>query len=359
MDYKIPDKDFVEARMRIVLPEPEKVDVDIPKALTDTGADWKEDLYEYAPYRPGGGRRPQLNEKYEMPPLWNLRPNRYENIEVLLAKIAELPVEEKDKRVFWSRGRRGADRCYHIPQIRNDNTKPLGCFYLKPDKEDNIIIDGAIVGSAASDAFEYRSRTITVDGDYIDISGASPEGMKFEWKIMHSPSHPTIKYDLQGTLWTDKHYDGSWTGGYSRYPEPNVWDDGNKQNWERPLNFNMYLTGAAVYGIAYLSLKQLGFFGALDVAINFIAGVEWAYDLADKPAFIETLEQADQEVASVLVADAVVDPVVDAVSKIKDRNNPKEFTRSGKPYVRLVSREAGREVSGKERDKAWQKLEGK
>ena len=277
-------KEFVEERMRQVLPEPEKVDVDIPTALTDTGFDWKEDLYGYAPVYPS-----KLNDKYEMPPLWNLHPSphRYKNTEDILSEIAELPLDTGYNRKFWTAGRRGEKRNYHIPQVINEHNKPFGCYWLKPDKDDSIILDGKIIGKASSNPFDYRGRKITPASNTWDISGVSPEGCKFEWEMLFSDSHPTIDYSLQGTLWTSYYEnDDSWGGGRSKHPDAD-WGDANKPNWTRPLEFtNVWLTGNEVYGTAYLGLKQLGFWGALDTAINFIEGVEWSYDVGGKPLWI-------------------------------------------------------------------------
>ena len=356
MELKIPGKAFVESRMRRVLPEPDKVDVDIPKALTDTGNDWKYDLFGNKTIkRPPPGEpwpRPELNDTYEMPPLWNLRPRRYVDTEEILKKIALLPLDTGSPRQFWSLGRRGEKREYHIPQIINETAKPFGCFYLKPEKEDSIIRDGKIVGKGSSEIFDYRERQITPKNRKWEISGTSPEGCRFEWELLFSDSHPTIDYTLQGTLWTRYHDDGSWSGGTSRHPDLDAWGDANKPNWTRPLEFTtVYLTGAEVYGTAYIGLKQLGFWGAVDTAINFIEGVEWAYAISEKPAYLSDTPSSNDEASS---AEVETDPIVAAVSTIQQRNNPKEFTKSGKPYVRVTSKEAGKKVSGKERDAAWE-----
>lgn len=352
----IPSKEFVEARMRVVLPEPEKVDLDIPKALTDTGFGWKKDLYEFKPVYPGPGKQPELNEKYEMPPLWNLRPRRYANMEELLQEIAELPIDDGWTRKFWQPGRRGEKRAYHIPQVMPASGRPWSCYWLGPDKEDSIILDGKIAGKGSSDTFDYRGRKINpIDGNRWEIWKDSSEDDKFEWTILFSDSHPVIDYTLTGMLRT-QHYasDNSW-GGTSKHPDLKEWGNPNKPNWTRPLVFsNIWLVGADVYGDAYLALKKLGFWGALDTAINFIEGVEWAYDLADKPEYLSDTPSPNGE-ASV---ETKTDPIVDAVSAIKQRNNQKDFIRSGKPSVRATSAEAGQRVSGKDRDKAWEQVKG-
>ncbi|MCY3723335.1 MAG: hypothetical protein OXG97_14020 [Candidatus Poribacteria bacterium] len=362
MELKIPTKEFVEARMKIVLPEPDRVDVDIPKALTDTGNNWRSDLYgNKVIKRPAKGEPwpiPELNDKYEMAPLWRLRPRRYAHIEALLTEIAELPLDIGLPRKFWSVGRRGEKREYHIPQVISETTKPYKCYWLKPDKDDSIILEGKIAGKGSSEPFVYRGRKITPIGNRWKIECVSPEDMKFEWSLLFSDSHPTIDYQLQGTLWTrHQEYNDSWSGGTSRHPDIDAWGDPNTPNWERPLEFtSVYLTGAAVYGTAYIGLKQLGFWGALDTAINFIEGVEWAYDLSTRPAYLDEsaalMDPPDMREAEASEAD----PIVVAVSAIKQRNNPKEFIKSGKPSVQATSREAEQRVSAKERDTAWKQV---
>ena len=349
MELQIPSKEFVEARMRIVLPEPEKVDVDIPKALTNTGFNWKYELYQNKKVkRPPKGEpypKPELNEKYEMPPLWNLRPKRYENMEELLAEIAELPRDTGRPKQYWrpnphlarlSEAERKAQNIaehrvnpeHHIPQVIPEYNRPFSCAWLKPDKEDSLIVDGKIAGKGTMDTWVYRGRNIKPTGNRWEVESASPEGGKFEWSLLFSDSHPTIDYTLNGTLWTRYYeYNQSWGGGYSRYPEPNVWDDANARNYERPLSFDMWVVGASVYGQSYITHKKLGFFGALDTALNFIEGVEWAYGLAGKPEYLGDI------VASTVPVEVEdeVDPILDAVQTIKKRNNRKEFTKSGKP----------------------------
>ncbi|MDE0398882.1 MAG: hypothetical protein OXL96_13890 [Candidatus Poribacteria bacterium] len=360
MELKIPSKDFVLERMQQVVPEPVKVDVDIPEGLLATGNNWKYDLYGNKTIKmPPMGQpwpEPELNDKYEMPPLWGLRPRRYANMEELLLEIAALPLDTESPRKFWSVGRRGEKRGYHIPQVINETAKPFGCFYLKPDKEDSIILDGKIVGKASHETFAYRGRQITPRGEKWDVSGVSPEDTVFEWEIIYSSSHPTIDYTLQGTLWTRLHEDGDRSGGRSKHPDAD-YGNPNHPNWKRPLEFsNVYLIGNEVYGTAYIGLKKLGFWGALDVAINFIEGMEWSYDLAEKPAYLSDTPSSNDE-ASVEV-EAKTDPIVDAVSTIQQRNDRKDFIRSGKPSVRATSKEAGQRVSGKERDEAWEQVKG-
>lgn len=51
-----------------------------------------------------------------------------------------------------------------------------------------------------------------------------------------------------------------------------------------------------------------------------------------------------------------VDPVVDAVKNIQQKNDPKDFIKSGKPSVRSTSKEAGQKVSAKQRDAAWEEV---
>ena len=349
MDLKIPDKDFVEARMRCVLPEPEKVDLDIPEALLNAGCLWKDDLYGYQPYRRGVGS--VLNEKYEMPRLWNLRPHRYENVDEILEVIAKLPLDTEN--TFWEPQWQEGGKYCQIPQVIKLNSKPFGCYYLKPDKEDNMILDGQIVGKASSGDFAYRGRRITPSGETWNISGRSPERMVFEWKVLYDSSHPTIDYTLQGTLWTRVREDGDRSGGRPSHPDAD-WGNPNDPNWERPLEFGtVYLIGDDVYGSARMGLKHLGFWGSLDVAINFIEGVEWAYDLAPKPEYLDDVEES---ASSKTVIET--DPIVDAVRVIKERGNSGDFIRSGKPSVRATSKEVGQRVSGKERDEAWKQVKG-
>ena len=374
MELQIPTKTFVEERMRIVLPEPEKVNVSIPKALTDTGFNWPYQLYQNKKVkRPPEGEpypKPELNDKYEMPPLWNLRPKRYEKMEELLAEIAELPRDTGHPKQYWrpnphlarlSEAERKAQNIaehrvnpeHHIPQVIPEYNRPFSCAWLKPDQEDSLIVDGKIAGKGTMDTWVYRGRKIKPTGNRWKIESASPDGGKFEWALLFSDSHPTIDYTLNCTLWTRYYeYNNSWGGGYSRYPEPNVWDDANAPNYQRPLSFDMWVIGWDVYGHSYITHKKLGFFGALDVAINFIEGVEWSYDLAKRPAYLGE----SPSVKAPATKTPASDPILDAVQKIKERNNPKEFTKSGKPFVRVTSKEAGQKVSGKQRDTAWKQI---
>ena len=344
MDFKIPSMTEVEAKMAHVLSEPAKVDLDIPDRLLNLSR-WKEDMYEYQPRHHGAKGPPLLNEKYEMPGFWSLRPKGYDSMESVLKAICEIPFA--DGRTFWQ----GCnwDEVYPKPQVVGDNP-PFRTFYLKPDKEDSVIVNGKIAGPAATDDFKFLDRDISPLSE--DAWKISPSHPMFEWKFLRVPANPTIEWILEGHIYEDDSFDL----GLSYHPETTAHYDYNLPPWRRPLCLGYSIFSEAVYGTAWLGLKQLGFWGGLEVAINLIRGFEWAYDVADKPEYLSNDTPSSNDEASADVQ-TETDPVFDAVATIKQRNDPAEFTKSGKPYVRVTSKLAGQKVSGKARDDAWKKVQ--
>lgn len=341
MDFKIPSKEEVEAKMKQVLPEPKIVDVVIPEPLLKC-ENFQEQLFGYR------------NDKYEMPQTWNLRPNRYPNIEALLKEVAALPLALAS--TFWEQC--NMDVPYPTPEVVSDRP-PFFSFFLGPEKEDATVVDGKIVGRYSTEPFIHRGRTITPNNNHTWDISASHE--MFSWEFGTVPANPTVEWMLMGTL-----YHGERRLETNKHPEVRGWFDPNLPNWKRPLALApIEITSEATYGHAWLGLKQLGFWGGLDVAINFIEGVEWAYGVAEKPKYLVDEGQPHQndEVGKVHQNDELKspssndeDPIVDAVSTIKQRGNPKDFIKSGKPSVRATRKEAGQKVSGKERDAAWKKV---
>lgn len=353
MDFKIPSKEEVEAKMKEVLPEPKQVDVTFPEELQKC-ENFQMQLLEWD------------TKRFLMPQTWNLRPNRYPNIEALLAEVAELPIASAE--TFWENCR--MDVPYPTPGVISDRA-PFSSFFLGPEKEDAAVVDGKIVGRYSSDPFAYRGRTITPNNNHTWDISASHE--MFVWEFGTVPTNPTVEWILRGDLYV---YHEGRKLIENAYPRSGF-SDPNLPNWKRPLSLLIDITSEATYGHAWLGLKQLGFWGGLDVAINFIEGVEWAYGVAEKPKYLsDTPSQSGADTGKSLKpsgykdtsaapsndeasAEVETDPIVDAVSTIKARKNPKEFTKSGKPYVRVTSQEAGQKVSGKERDAAWKKVSKK
>ncbi|MXV76392.1 hypothetical protein F4Z99_19235 [Candidatus Poribacteria bacterium] len=320
--FKIPSKEEVEAKMKQVLPEPEHVDVSFPSKLEDCD-NFQMQMLEWD------------TKDFRMPQIWNLRPNRYPNIEALLKEVAELPIALAS--TFWENSNN--DVPYPTPQVVSGDP-PFRSYFLGPEKEDMTVVDGEIVGRYRKTPFDYRGRIITPNNNHTWAISAIHE--MFVWEFGTVPTNPTVEWILKGDLYEDE----SRRTLSSSYPRLGF-QDPNLPNWRRPLSLLIDIASEAVYGTAWLGLKQLGFWGGLDVAINFIEGVEWAYAVAEKPEYL-----SDEDSTTVVE----VDPVMKAVKQLKDTGSRSDFTKSGKPKVRPTSKIAGQKVTAKQRDAAWEQV---
>ena len=370
--YDFPDINQVLSRMKTVLKKPELIDLELPESI----AYMKKDFYGFKPVkrRPWPEKYPpsQLNEKFEMPPLWNLRPNpeKYQTMNDLVAEIAELPEDEDF--TWWVRSKFSRKaKVKKLPQVGFvDDTETklpiMLCRWLRPslvDRDLSVYNREQIDTTKDGEPFEYKQRKITkINSREFRIESKLAH---LEWKMIN-PKADWYSWDVQGTLWerikwadapNGKRKIIDKMGGHSRYPEYHngryIYDDGNDPNWKRPLSLDMSITPSAVYGQAYLSLKDLNILDYLTVAIHFISTVEWSYGLIQKPSFIGDDEHEYNATPKPPLPKKIT--LVEAVKHIMRQGKSDLLTKKGKPRCSAMSGHVSRRVSAKERNTAWGK----
>ena len=202
-----------------------------------------------------------------MPPWWGLRPDPSLTMESLLEQVAELP--RLDAAKIRALGLRGDmfDGCPE-PQVLDRGRAPFGTFFLREDKR-----------GRAFDDFEHRERAIRVlDDNTWSISGLEPFQ---DWKFGTS-ANPNVEWYMEGIFYKPGRDGGRIPGQLTELPGSAA--PGPYQPVPTGI-CSVSIDSASVFGSAWIILKRLGFWGALDVAINYIELQEWAYGVAGWPAW--------------------------------------------------------------------------
>ena len=220
---------------------------------------------------------------YSVGHLFELRPDREATRQTLIDQIGQLPMAVSDE--FWGNGGR---REWPTPQVIAENA-PFQTYFLAPDMEDSIEDNGEVIGLTRQTPWTYLDRTITPlygRNSYWEISGGHPA---FSW-VLSVDRGGNREYSLSGEIkWVMPDAPAGWVP-VSSHPErldTGIEPDPNAPSHERPDDLRgLYISGTDVYGSAWLSIKKLGYFGSLEVAINWIDCLEYAYGVADRPHWL-------------------------------------------------------------------------
>ena len=211
-----------------------------------------------------------------------LRPYREETLETILQEISELPWSTGEPGGLWKNSIYGVP-C-PIPQVIG-GTPPSGSYFLRPYRADNILQGNVIIGEQVFEEWEYRGRKIKMlkDGWEWRIEGGHPS---FVWTFGTVPTNPCIEWMLIGEVHINTK-DGPEI--YMRHPSKRGSmppTPGAPWKQKEPIGI-LDIYSEEVYGQAWLGLRKLGFFGGLNVAINWIEGAEWALGAGSRPPWID------------------------------------------------------------------------
>lgn len=212
--------------------------------------------------------------------MWGLRPYRDETLSGILQEIGELPRSSGDPGSLW-RGSNFGVPC-PIPQVVG-GTPPYNTYFLRPKLPDNILQGNKIIGAQVYEPWQYRNRTIKMlrDGWEWSISGGHPS---FIWVFGCVPTNQCVEWMLTGEVHIQTKFGPE---VYMRHPSKTGIPAMPGSPWKQkePIGI-LDIYSEEIYGSAWLGLRKLGFFGGLNVAINWVEGAEWALGVLDKPSWM-------------------------------------------------------------------------
>ena len=318
-EFDFPPLSTVRERMRQVIGEHPLPRCEAPQSLRQT--DQQVEAFVEQANHPDTGCAPDLH---------GLRPDRAMTQQALIERIAALP-----------RGAGGPTPEswgeWPVPQAPAPagETADRG-YYLAPDREDALVIGGAAVGPH-SPSFEHRGRTVKRDGDdRWTVSSACPN---FAWKFWRVPTNPTLEWLAGGDLTVPR------PGFDASSLDPSLPPEVFAEASSVPLGVHPERVGGAidlypdvdvsywgelriyshrVYGRDRMGWQKLGFWAALDVAINWFEALEWAYGAAGRPAWLDGAAGPGREAREIgpgdapvpLPADAEPDPLLDTLERV-------------------------------------------
>lgn len=235
------------------------------------------------------GRKANDPRQGQAPTLWALRPDKSLTQQALVDAIAALPRSKTplggDTEIDLGRTRMPE------PQVRGPSEGvPFGFCFLAADEPDDRVLGGKICGRNAAEPFEHRGRTIEpVSRDEFRI--ASPHrawSYRLTWYRDGGGENCIAKAECrvwdaaQGCeLTLSDHIDRQGDPRHATDP-----DEASAFSW-------FPISDSAVYGSAWLPLKSLGFWGQLEVALNWLELLERAYRIAG-PAAAPAPEPSDR-----------------------------------------------------------------
>ena len=280
LSFNCPSLEETQRRMLEVYLQPEgaRDEVTMPKSLAGI-APFVEEYYD----RQSNGVN--LSSAGE---LYRLRPRTKDTRQSLLDQIGELP--QANATTFWERASMELE--WPTPQVIGSDP-PFQTYYLNADEEDTITGgDGLLVGLTRHTPWNHRSRLITPLGKENKSWQIGSIHPAFAW-YFHVFPVGNYEYELRGTI-ESPHPGRPPEDGATlvRYCHPDRGLHGscnpNRPILERPDDMSsLSISGSQVWGTAWLPIKKLGFMGALEVAINKIECLEWAYGLTARPDWLE------------------------------------------------------------------------
>lgn len=264
MKAQIPEIAVVTKRIQEVIHEPKRITVKMPKDIKPDVESIKSRLYGYKPYV--RGVQTEVNDEYTLPPLWNLRPNKKDTTESLLEEIAKLPTKTAPSR--WGEMR--------LPwPVKQVSITAFRSAFLPSDRpEEDIVSRGRIYGISAKKSFVFMGKRITPTGDGKYHIETVDKLLSFT--LEHNPSHPSHRWTLYGTV-------VSANGVKKPHHPEDVHSNRNKPNWTRPTDMCVFIHQSSVYGDLNTagSLKWLSFWDVLDVSVQYVWLMEYAYKIRE------------------------------------------------------------------------------
>ena len=215
--------------------------------------------------------QPNMYNPDSWPIAWGFRPDPELSHQDLIDAISKLPTET----MYVPPSDYGS---MPKPEVWSHIAAPDRCYFLKPDREDAIIQKKTVIGVTRRDPWEYRERAITPypDGHTFKIEAAHAD---WEWTLYREPH-------TQGSEWI---VTGLVNNNFVTHPE------GQAHPGTLEYFGHFHIRSENIYGRALIGLKQLGFFGALDAAINYIIYIEEGYDVSGTAPKVEPKSEVESE----------------------------------------------------------------